>query len=281
MRDTESKDPTRVAAMFGRIARRYDLLNRVLSANLDRSWRRRAARRLSPGGAGRVLDLCGGTGDQALAVVGENRAHTVVCCDFSHPMLLLAADKFARRGVAERCLLLEADGLRLPFATGTFDGVTVAFGIRNFADLQAGLGEIHRVLVPGGRLVVLEFSRPAGRWTSRAYGLYLRHVVPRLGDGAGGGAGAYRYLARTIGDFPEPTRLAEMLGDAGFSSCDWTLHTGGIVAVHTGVRAPGRDRPRSPLSPRRAVPAGGPSARAGGSRPAGRSPTAASPRRRS
>ena len=238
MQERESRDPKRVAAMFGRIANRYDLLNRLLSVRRDRGWRRSAASRLPPEPSGRVLDLCGGTGDLAIEVARQRRARTVICCDFAHPMLLLAATKFTHENLADRCSVLEADGLRLPFADGTFDGVTVGFGIRNFADLTAGLREIHRVLSRRGRLVVLEFSRPPGRWISRLYGLYLHRVLPRLGDGAGGGGGAYRYLARTIADFPDPAVLAGRIREAGFVTCDWTPLTGGIVAVHTGNKMP-------------------------------------------
>jgi demethylmenaquinone methyltransferase/2-methoxy-6-polyprenyl-1,4-benzoquinol methylase len=243
MQGRESRDPSRVGEMFGRIANRYDLLNHLLSANLDRGWRRAAARQIPAEGSGRVLDLCSGTGDLAVDLVRLRRARVVVCCDFAHPMLVLARAKFARRRLRDRCIVLEADGLRLPFEGGTFDAVTVGFGVRNFANLVSGLQEAHRVLRPGGRLVILEFSRPAGRLVSRLYGFYLQRVLPRLGDGLGGGRGAYRYLARTIADFPEPTMLARQLRDTGFAACDWVRLAGGIVAIHTGRKEGVRCRP--------------------------------------
>jgi len=224
--------------MFGGIARRYDLLNHLLSANLDRGWRRAAAERLPEGGVDRVLDLCGGTGDLGLELLRLRRACSVVCCDFSHGMLALAHDKFQRRGVADRCVVVEADGLRLPFADETFDAVTVGFGIRNFASLDAGLGEMHRILRPAGRMVLLEFSQPDGPLLSRLYRFYLRGVLPRIGDWISGGNGAYRYLAHTIGEFPDPPTLAGRIRDAGFAACDWSRRTGGIVAIHTGQKAP-------------------------------------------
>src|SRR5262245_3727814 len=143
--------------MFDRIAHRYDLLNHVLSGNLDRGWRRAAARRVAESKPRAVLDLCGGTGDLAVAIAREVAGSTVVCCDFSRPMLRRAQRKFDGRGLAARCLALEADGLKLPFPDGRFDLVSVGFGVRNLRPMADGLAEIHRVVAPGGRLVVLEF----------------------------------------------------------------------------------------------------------------------------
>jgi demethylmenaquinone methyltransferase/2-methoxy-6-polyprenyl-1,4-benzoquinol methylase len=222
--------------MFDGIARRYDLLNRLLSANLDRRWRRRAAEGLPPG-AGLLLDLCGGTGDLSLELARSDPDRTVICCDFSHEMLTRAGAKFLRRGVGDRCLTLEADGLRLPFAEARFDAVTVAFGVRNFTDLDSGLREILRVLRPGGRMVVLEFSRPEGRLLPLFYRFYLGRLLPRLGDLVAGRSGPYGYLARTIRGFPEPAGLAGRIREAGFAACGWTTLSGGIVAIHTAFRA--------------------------------------------
>jgi demethylmenaquinone methyltransferase/2-methoxy-6-polyprenyl-1,4-benzoquinol methylase len=232
MQQVEDRDPGRVRRMFGGIARHYDLLNHLLSANLDRGWRRAAAARLPQGPLGRVLDLCGGTGDLTLEVLRQRQPGTVVCCDFAHPMLIRAREKFARASEGARCLTLEADALNLPFAGESFDAVTVAFGVRNLADLAAGFREMHRVLRPGGRLIVLEFSQPTGPVLSRLYGFYLRRILPRVGDGVSRGRGAYGYLARTIGGFPEAAVLATRIRDAGFTDCDWTCPTGGIVAIH-------------------------------------------------
>lgn len=236
MQDLE-RDPMRVRNMFGRIARHYDLLNHLLSANLDRGWRRAAVRRLPGTGIERVLDLCGGTGDLALALARHGQIREVVCCDFSHPMLLRARDKFSRAGVDDRCRVLEGDGLRLPVRDGTFDAVTIGFGIRNFSCLDSGLAEMRRVLRPGGRMVVLEFSRPSGPLFSRLYRFYLQRLLPRLGDGISRGDGAYRYLARTISRFPDPPALAERIRRSGFDGCEWSSLSGGIVAIHTALRA--------------------------------------------
>jgi demethylmenaquinone methyltransferase/2-methoxy-6-polyprenyl-1,4-benzoquinol methylase len=229
----ESREPRRIRQMFDGVARRYDLLNHLLSANLDRRWRRRAVAEVGPDGDALVLDLCGGTGDLSLALARSGSAKRVICCDFSHEMLTLAADKFRRSGVDGRCVVLEGDALRLPFANRSFDAVTVAFGVRNFADMDAGFREIRRVLAPAGRLVVLEFSKPTAPLLKQLYNFYLGRVLPRLGDRVSGHSGPYGYLARTISEFPDPARLAGRIREAGFAACGWQTLSGGIVAIHT------------------------------------------------
>ncbi len=249
--------------MFSAIAPRYDLLNRVLSFNLDRLWRKAAASELPADGAALVLDLCCGTGDLALAAARRGRARTVVCCDFAHPMLVRAARRLARRSPpGARFHLVEADGLRLPFRSGTFDAVTVGFGLRNLADLDAGLREVLRVLRPAGRLVALEFSRPTAPLLAAVYGFYLRHVLPAIGDAATGRRGAYRYLARTVEQFEDAPALAGRLREAGFAAAGWRSLSAGIACVHTAFKGP--------LTPRPGAGAGSLSARAAGSPPARR-----------
>ena len=239
------KDPERVRRMFGGIARRYDLLNHLLSANLDRGWRRRAVAGLPKDPQARVLDLCGGTGDLSIELALRGRAGLVVCCDFARPMLARAAEKFRRAGVSDRCSLLEGDALALPFDDGAFDAVTIGFGIRNLADLDLGLREMRRVLRPGGILVVLEFSVPRTPVLAGLYRGYLRRLLPRIGDGVARRRGPYGYLAETIAEFPDAPTLAGRIHVAGFAACDWQLLTGGIVAVHRASRGPengGSDR---------------------------------------
>jgi len=234
----ENKEPERVRRMFDRVAPRYDLLNHLLSANLDRRWRRRALASLGEDELGRVLDLCGGTGDLSVELARGRGAGRVVCCDFSHEMLLAAAPKFVRLGLAERIDRVEADGLNLPFPEASFDAVTVAFGVRNLSDMNRGFREMLRVLRPGGKLVVLEFSRPTAPVLSRLYRFYLGRILPRVGDGVSGNEGPYRYLARTIADFPAAAELAGRIREAGFAACEWSTMTGGIVAAHTAVKHP-------------------------------------------
>ncbi len=237
MPQSESRDPQRVRRMFDGIAHRYDLLNHLLSANLDRRWRRAACSELRQESCATVLDLCGGTGDLSLELLRSGCAGTVVCCDFSHAMLQRAGAKFARRGVDDRCLRLEGDGLRLPLADATVDAVTVGFGVRNLADMDAGFREMLRVLVPGGRLVVLEFSRPEGPLLSRLYRFYLGAVLPRIGDRVSGESGPYGYLARSIAGFSPAAELAGRIREAGFAACGWRPASGGIVAIHTAFKA--------------------------------------------
>lgn len=220
--------------MFAAIAPRYDLLNRALSLGLDVRWRRRAARELPVSAVARVLDLCGGTGDLARVLLDEGRAGFAVCVDFSHPMLVRAGRKLRR--ASGRSAVVEADALRLPFADGSFDGIAVAFGVRNLSDRDRGFREAHRVLRPGGRLVVLEFGRPDGPLLSPLWSLYVRRVVPLLGDRASGRNGPYGYLARTIGEFPEPALLAGRLREAGFAAASWTRLSAGIVCLHVAVK---------------------------------------------
>jgi demethylmenaquinone methyltransferase/2-methoxy-6-polyprenyl-1,4-benzoquinol methylase len=232
------REPHRVREMFGAIARRYDLLNHLLSFNLDRRWRRRAVGQVAPPPGARILDLCGGTGDLTVELARAAPGALVVCCDFAHEMLLRAGSKFRRRAVEGRCIPLESDALRLPFASGCFDAVTVAFGVRNFADLSAGLREILRVLKPAGKLVVLEFSTPTAALLAPAYRFYLRRIVPRLGDRISGRGGPYRHLAESIAEFPEPPILAGRLREAGYAAAGWVTLTGGIVAIHTALKSP-------------------------------------------
>jgi len=236
MSPAESRDPARVRSMFGAVARRYDFLNRLLSLGRDVAWRRRAAAEVSDGPGDLVLDLCGGTGDLSLALARLRPGALVVCADFSHPMLVRAGTKLSRTGLSRRCALLEADALRLPLRDGSVAAVTVAFGVRNFSDLDTGLREILRVLRPGGRLVVLEFSRPTAPVLSGLYSVYLNRVLPRVGDRISGRRGPYAYLARTIGEFPDPPAFAGLLRESGFAAASWTPMTGGIVCIHTAVK---------------------------------------------
>jgi demethylmenaquinone methyltransferase / 2-methoxy-6-polyprenyl-1,4-benzoquinol methylase len=222
-----------VAAMFGRIAPRYDLVNRVLSVGADRSWRREAARAALAGAPRRVLDVATGTGDLALLLARGPKAPLVTGVDFAPEMLELAREKAARAGLPLR--LERADALALPFADAAFDAVTVAYGLRNFADVAAGLREMRRVLRPGGRLVVLEFPPPGERPIGRAIRWYGRTVMPTLGGWLSGDRSAYAYLPASTHAFLEPESLADALRAAGFGDVRYRLQTGGISALHVGV----------------------------------------------
>ena len=235
--DTPIDKPDYVRRMFGSLARRYDLLNHLLSAGLDRGWRRRAADAV-PGDAGLVVDVCTGTGDLAMAVLCRWAGARVVGCDFCRPMLERARAKVARAGLAPRAALLEADALALPLPDASADAVTCAFGLRNLADPARGLAEMVRVARPGGQVVVLEFHRPRGQgaWAG-LFNLYFRRVLPRLGGWVSRDRhGGYAYLVSSIEAFGPPERTAEALSRAGLDGVRTDPLAGGIASVFVGTR---------------------------------------------
>jgi demethylmenaquinone methyltransferase / 2-methoxy-6-polyprenyl-1,4-benzoquinol methylase len=224
---------TEVRRMFGAIAPRYDLLNHLLSLNRDRSWRRRAVDRLLDGSPadGVFLDACAGTFDLAVELADRPTfAGSVLGFDFAYPMLDAGRAKLHGRPIVAAC----ADALTLPLAEDSVDGAMVAFGVRNLADLDAGLREFARVLRPGGRLVILEFMTPAWQPFRAAYLLYFRRVLPLIGRVVSRHGSAYSYLPASVLEFPEPAELGRRLKGAGFRDVGWNVMTGGIVATHWG-----------------------------------------------
>lgn len=221
--------------VFASIARRYDLANRVTSLGLDQSWRRVAARALALPAKGSVLDLASGTGDLAIADVRDGGAESVTATDVSEEMMAYGRAKVERLGLSDRIRFSHADAQELPYADGSFDGATVGFGVRNFADRPAAFGEVRRVLKPGARFVCLEFSRPASGLVRGPYLLYLRHVVPLLGGLLTKDRPSYEYLAASIEAFPDKETLAAMLTQAGFAAVTHRDLLFGGVAVHTAT----------------------------------------------
>jgi demethylmenaquinone methyltransferase/2-methoxy-6-polyprenyl-1,4-benzoquinol methylase len=223
-----------VQSMFGRVATRYDLLNTVMTAGLHHAWRERAADRaaLQPGDS--ALDVCCGTGDLALELAGRVApGGHVVGCDFSEPMLDLAREKARERDV-DGVRFEWADALSLPYDAGRFDAVTVGFGVRNLANLERGLGEMTRVLRPGGRLVVLEITQPTRPPLSTFFSLWFDRIVPMLGA-LSDESEAYSYLPESVRSFPAPQLLAELMDSAGLERIRWTVLAGGIIAIHSGI----------------------------------------------
>lgn len=227
--------PARVRGIFATIAGRYDLVNHVASLGIDRLWRMRAIAMARLAAGARVLDLAAGTGDLSLALLATKRPGLVVSSDFVPEMLAVGRQKAAKAGAAAVAFEV-ADACALPFATGVFDAATVAFGVRNFVDRAANFREVARVLKPGGRYVILEFSTPWWAPFRALYHFYLRHVVPFWGGLLARDRAAYQYLNDSIRRFPAPEVLAEELRAAGFASAEWKSLTGGIVAVHVATR---------------------------------------------
>ncbi len=231
-----------VKGMFARLARRYDLVNTLASLGLDRRWRRAAVDAAALDGGGDVLDVCAGTGEMTMALAGRLDRGRVVGLDISPEMLAVAVHKAAalqaRRGegASSGPDFLAGDALDLPFAAASFDVVTIAFGVRNVPDRAGIFREAWRVLRPNGRLVVLEFTRPPGLSLRALHRVYLRTVVPLVGGLLTGDVASYRYLGRTIAGFPEPAVLAGEMAAAGFASVRWRYLSGGIVALHVGIR---------------------------------------------
>ncbi len=231
-----------VREMFTSIAPRYDLLNHVLSFNIDRWWWWRAARQFDAilkRPDARVLDLCCGTGDMTFALRRRagSRAAQILGADFSHAMLQRAAEKAAankKRGT--NLLWIEADALRLPFPDGHFDLVTSAFGFRNLADYDAGLREIARVLRPGGECGILDFGAPAGL-IGRCYRIYFKRILPALGTLLSGVRGPYAYLPASVERFPAPDEMLKRMRQAGFREVSWTPYTFGVAGLYRGVKS--------------------------------------------
>jgi demethylmenaquinone methyltransferase/2-methoxy-6-polyprenyl-1,4-benzoquinol methylase len=224
-----------VRRLFSEIAPRYDLLNHVLSLNVDKGWRRKAVDLLGweRAAGGRFLDACSGTFDLALELSGRSGFQgRVVASDFAQPMLREGIPKLAASSVVPVC----GDSLQLPFPDDTFEGATVGFGVRNLADLEGGIRELRRVLRPGARLVVLEFTTPPNTLVRWSYLFYFHRVLPLVGRLVSGHPWAYSYLPESVKHFPGPSALEAVFRDAGFHETDHRLLSLGIAALHWGVK---------------------------------------------
>lgn len=232
-----TKSPARIAGMFDAIAARYDFLNHLLSAGIDKRWRKAAIRSLQLTGRERVLDLCTGTADLAIAARSANpRAARVIGVDFAGAMLRVGQDKLRHGGLTDRVTLVRGDAARVPVATGAVDAVTIAFGIRNVEQTAEACAEMHRALKPGGRLAVLEFAIPANRVVRAGYLWYFKQVLPRIGWLVARHQ-AYEYLPASVGAFHTPSEFAALLHRAGFHDIQAKPLTFGIVYLYTALRA--------------------------------------------
>lgn len=226
-----------VRAMFSGIAGRYDLLNHVLSMNIDKRWRRLVRTKLQPildDANALVLDVACGTGDLSIELQTHAKAK-VIGTDFCRPMLAVASEKNHKESLA--IPYVEGDAMKLGFADDTFDAVTIAFGLRNLSNFRDGLIELCRILKPSGKLVVLEFSAPIVPGFRQAFNFYFTQILPRIGGAVSGSRGAYEYLPDSVSKFPDQKRLASLMEEVGLNSVKFRNLTGGIAAIHSGIKA--------------------------------------------
>ena len=235
---TVDKSGPRVRRMFGEIAGKYDFLNHLLSLNVDRYWRWRTVRTVAPKSGDRILDVCTGTGDLALAYHKATKGEAeIVGADFCHEMLALGHQKGMKARAGDRLTFIEADTQSLPFPSDRFNIVTVAFGLRNVADTDAGLAEMTRVCSPGGHVAVLEFSSPEWQPFKGIYSWYFRNVLPRIGQMLARNAeSAYSYLPESVGEFPQGEALAERMRRVGLTEVSYRPLTLGVATLYVGKK---------------------------------------------
>jgi len=235
---TVDKSGPRVRRMFGEIAGKYDFLNHLLSLNIDRYWRWRTVRTVAPKSGDRILDVCTGTGDLALAYHKATKGEAeIVGADFCHEMLALGHQKGMKARAGDRLTFIEADTQSLPFPSDRFNIVTVAFGLRNVADTDAGLAEMTRVCSPGGHVAVLEFSSPEWQPFKGIYSWYFRNVLPRIGQMLARNAeSAYSYLPESVGEFPQGEALAERMRRVGLTEVSYRPLTLGVATLYVGKK---------------------------------------------
>ena len=226
-----------VWAMFDRIAPRYDFLNRLLTLGLDVAWRKHMADFLPAGDTVELLDIATGTGDQIFYIMGRDRRVTrAVGVDLAEKMLEIGREKIKQRGLEQSITLQTADALKLPFTDRSFDAVTISFGIRNVVDVPAALREMHRILRPGGRALILECSKPASPILRAGYTFYMRYIMPTIGTIISGDGKAYRYLNKTVETFPYGEAFCALMRDAGFSNVKPNPQTLSVATIYQGDR---------------------------------------------
>lgn len=232
--NSEQTKKEQVREMFDNIAPRYDLLNHTLSMSIDRIWRRRVVRIVRRAHPRRILDVATGTGDLAIEMARRIRGVQVLGVDLSEGMLDVARRKVSARGLDERVVLDVGDAEHLAVSDASVDVATVAFGVRNFGDLEAGLREMARTLKPGGKVVILEFSRPRNRLFRSLYEFYTFRILPRIGGMVSKDKRAYEYLPASVGEFPAPAAFMDLMERAGFRNCRARSQSFGIAQIYIG-----------------------------------------------
>ncbi|REC94112.1 bifunctional demethylmenaquinone methyltransferase/2-methoxy-6-polyprenyl-1,4-benzoquinol methylase UbiE [Kushneria indalinina] len=227
----------RVEQVFDSVARRYDIMNDLMSMGVHRFWKRVALERSGVRRGHAVLDIAGGTGDLTAKFVERvGPTGRVVLADINAAMLQVGRDRLLDRGIGAQVEIVQADAQALPFPDNTFDCITIAFGLRNVTDKDAALASMARVLKPGGRLLILEFSKPVNTVFEKVYDQYSFHVLPRIGKWVANDADSYRYLAESIRMHPDQPTLKAMMENAGLERVEYTNMTGGVVALHRGIK---------------------------------------------
>lgn len=235
-KDQATGKKQQVAEMFDKIAGRYDVMNRLLSARIDLRWRKKAIRKLGRSAPQRILDVATGTADMALLTWRLLKPQHITGIDISEGMLELGRKKIEKEGLTEKIALVKGDAETINFPSSTFDAVMVAFGVRNFENLQKGLAEMLRVLKPGGQLVVLEFSKPRTRVLRGVYNLYMRVVAPQVARWLRQNKEAYRYLNESANAFPDRRQFTDILNEAGYTDTRYESLTLGICCIYTAKK---------------------------------------------
>ncbi|WP_114781415.1 bifunctional demethylmenaquinone methyltransferase/2-methoxy-6-polyprenyl-1,4-benzoquinol methylase UbiE [Botryobacter ruber] len=234
-KDQNNNKKSQVAEMFNNIAGKYDFLNHFLSAGIDIVWRRKAIRLLAPEKPKQILDIATGTADFAIEALRLN-PEKITGVDISEGMLAVGREKLVRKGLSGKIELLYGDSENLPFQDNTFDAITVAFGVRNFENLTRGLAEMHRVLKPGGTVVVLEFSKPTRFPMKQLYQFYFKNILPVVGNFVSKDRAAYTYLPESVQAFPDGQAFINIFQQVGFKSTKWHSLTFGISSIYTGKK---------------------------------------------
>lgn len=235
-KDTDADKKQQVADMFNNISGTYDFLNHFMSLGIDIIWRKKAIRALKTSRPERLLDVATGTGDFALEAINMLQPRKVIGVDISEGMLAVAREKIAKKGLGDQFEVALADSENLPFADGTFDAVTVAFGVRNFENLEKGLTDIHRVLKPGGKAVILEFSKPKGFPIKQLYHFYFNRVTPLIGKVFSKDYRAYSYLPESVAQFPDGKQFTDILQRVGFYQALSRPQTFGICTIYIATK---------------------------------------------
>lgn len=226
----------RVRGVFSNVAKNYDIMNDLMSGGIHRLWKRSFVRRIGPRAHHSILDVGGGTGDISFLMYDASHGADITVSDINPDMLAVGQARAADRGLTGKLTWAEANAEKLPFADNTFDIYTIAFALRNVTHIDAALREALRVLKPGGRFFCLEFSKPAYDPLQKIYDAFSFHVIPRIGEWVAKDRGSYQYLVESIREFPHQDELKIRLAEAGFKHADYTNLTGGIAAIHSGVK---------------------------------------------